>query len=132
MPNNLGDLLAGYEKVLIPELNTGQLITMLRAEFLVPAKGLNKVNGQPFKIREQLTCNAHLAPALSFKISGPPCPFADPCGGRILDAEAAVTDARNCAPPGSGEPGAPCNDHDDCITDLCFAGQCIDLPYPLP
>ena len=51
-PANLGELLQGFEKILVPEMNTGQLITMLRAEFLVPAEGLNKVNGQPFKISE--------------------------------------------------------------------------------
>ena len=52
MPRNLGDLLAGFDKVLIPEMNNGQLVTVLRAEYLVPAEGLNKVNGQPFKIAE--------------------------------------------------------------------------------
>jgi 2-oxoglutarate ferredoxin oxidoreductase subunit alpha len=52
LPPNLGDLLAGFNKVLVPEMNKGQLLTVLRAEFLVPAKGINKVNGQPFKIRE--------------------------------------------------------------------------------
>ncbi len=52
LPSNLGDLLRGYEKVLVPEMNTGQFVTVLRAEYLVPAEGLNKVNGQPFKIRE--------------------------------------------------------------------------------
>jgi 2-oxoglutarate ferredoxin oxidoreductase subunit alpha len=51
-PKNLGDLLRGYEKVLVPEMNMGQLRTVLRAEYLVPAEGLNKVNGQPFKIAE--------------------------------------------------------------------------------
>ena len=52
LPGNLGELLAGYEKILVPELNTGQLLTLLRAEYLVPAEGLNKVTGQPFKIAE--------------------------------------------------------------------------------
>jgi 2-oxoglutarate ferredoxin oxidoreductase subunit alpha len=52
MPRNLGDLLRGFDKVLVPEMNTGQLIKMLRAEYLVPAKGLNKVTGQPFKVSE--------------------------------------------------------------------------------
>jgi 2-oxoglutarate ferredoxin oxidoreductase subunit alpha len=33
-------------------MNNGQLLTVLRSEFLIPAKGINKVNGQPFKIRE--------------------------------------------------------------------------------
>jgi 2-oxoglutarate ferredoxin oxidoreductase subunit alpha len=52
LPANMGELLAGFEKVLVPEMNTGQLLTVLRSEYLVPAKGINKVNGQPFKIRE--------------------------------------------------------------------------------
>ena len=52
MPSNLEALLSGYENVLIPEMNTGQLIKIIRAEFLIDAKGLNKISGQPFKIRE--------------------------------------------------------------------------------
>lgn len=52
LPRNLGELLAGFEQVLVPEMNTGQLRTVLRSEYLVPAEGLNKVNGQPFKITE--------------------------------------------------------------------------------
>jgi 2-oxoglutarate ferredoxin oxidoreductase subunit alpha len=52
LPRNLGDLLKGYKKVLVPEMNTGQLRTVLRAEYLVDAIGLNKVSGQPFKITE--------------------------------------------------------------------------------
>ncbi len=52
LPRNLGDLLRGFEKVLVPEMNTGQLVTLLRSEYLVPAEGLNKVTGQPFKIVE--------------------------------------------------------------------------------
>jgi 2-oxoglutarate ferredoxin oxidoreductase subunit alpha len=51
-PANLGDLLKGFGQVLVPEMNTGQLVTMLRSTFLVPAEGLNKVNGKPFKIGE--------------------------------------------------------------------------------
>jgi len=52
LPKNLGELLHGYEKVLVPEMNAGQLRTLLRSEYLVPAEGLNKVSGQPFKIAE--------------------------------------------------------------------------------
>jgi 2-oxoglutarate ferredoxin oxidoreductase subunit alpha len=52
MPQNLGDMLHRYEKILIPELNTGQLRKVIRAEYLVDAKGLNKVAGEPFKISE--------------------------------------------------------------------------------
>lgn len=52
LPRNLGDLLRNFDTVLVPEMNTGQLVTVLRAEYLVPAEGLNKVTGQPFKIAE--------------------------------------------------------------------------------
>ena len=52
MPQNLGPLLKGYEHILVPEMNTGQLKTVLRDQFLVDAKPLNKVSGQPFKIAE--------------------------------------------------------------------------------
>ena len=52
MPQNLGDILHRYDKILIPELNTGQLRKVIRAEYLVDAKGLNKVAGEPFKISE--------------------------------------------------------------------------------
>lgn len=52
MPKNLGDLLRGYVNILVPEMNTGQLKTVLRDQFLVDAKPLNKVSGQPFRIAE--------------------------------------------------------------------------------
>jgi 2-oxoglutarate ferredoxin oxidoreductase subunit alpha len=52
LPRNLGELLGGYEQILIPEMNTGQLINLIRAEYLIDAEGLNKVSGQPFKIGE--------------------------------------------------------------------------------
>ncbi len=52
MPRNLGALLRGYEQILVPEMNTGQLKTVLRDQFLVDAKPLNKVSGQPFRIAE--------------------------------------------------------------------------------
>ena len=51
-PSNLGDVLSRYEKVLVPELNTGQLALLIRAEFLVDAIPFNKISGQPFKIAE--------------------------------------------------------------------------------
>ena len=51
-PANLGELLLRYRRVLVPEMNTGQLSRLLRSEFLLPVKGLNKVNGQPFKVAE--------------------------------------------------------------------------------
>jgi 2-oxoglutarate ferredoxin oxidoreductase subunit alpha len=52
LPQNLGEVLNRYDKILIPELNTGQLRKVIRSEFLVDAKGLNKVAGEPFKISE--------------------------------------------------------------------------------
>jgi 2-oxoglutarate ferredoxin oxidoreductase subunit alpha len=52
LPQNLGDLLAGFDRVLVPELNTGQLVNLLRSEYLIDARGINKVSGQPFKISE--------------------------------------------------------------------------------
>lgn len=51
-PANLGDVLRRFPKVLVPELNSGQLRMLIRAEFLTPAEGLNKVAGQPFQVSE--------------------------------------------------------------------------------
>jgi 2-oxoglutarate ferredoxin oxidoreductase subunit alpha len=51
-PPNLGEVLARYDKVLVPEMNLGQLSRLLRAEFLVDAVGLNQVKGVPFKAAE--------------------------------------------------------------------------------
>jgi 2-oxoglutarate ferredoxin oxidoreductase subunit alpha len=47
-PSNLGDVLQNYERILVPELNRGQLVKLLRAEFLVDATALSKVQGLPF------------------------------------------------------------------------------------
>ena len=52
LPRNLGELLGGFERVLVPEMNMGQLVKLLRSELLVPAEGLNKVSGKPFMIVE--------------------------------------------------------------------------------
>jgi len=49
-PANLGEIVAAYPKVLVPELNLGQLIKLVRSDFLVDAKGLNKVMGLPFRV----------------------------------------------------------------------------------
>jgi 2-oxoglutarate/2-oxoacid ferredoxin oxidoreductase subunit alpha len=51
-PKNLGELLHAYDKILIPEMNSGQLLQLIRAKYLVPAKGLSKVQGQPFTTAE--------------------------------------------------------------------------------
>ena len=52
LPRNLGDLLKRYEKIIVPEMNTGQLKTVLRDQYLVDARPLTKVSGQPFRIAE--------------------------------------------------------------------------------
>ena len=51
-PKNLGDVLAGFETVIVPEMNLGQLCTMIRAKYLVNAIAFSKVKGRPFQIRE--------------------------------------------------------------------------------
>ena len=51
-PRNLGDVLRSYDRVLIPEMNLGQLLKLVRAEFLVDAHGYNKVRGMPFRAQE--------------------------------------------------------------------------------
>ena len=52
LPENLGELLKGYDRVLVPEMNTGQFKTVLRDQYLVDAKPLTKTSGQPFTIAE--------------------------------------------------------------------------------
>jgi len=51
-PRNTGEVLRRYERVLIPEMNLGQLLQLVRAEFLVDAIGYNRVRGTPFKAAE--------------------------------------------------------------------------------
>ena len=51
-PRNLGDVLRAYDRVLIPEMNLGQLLKLVRAEFLVDAAGYNRVRGMPFMSQE--------------------------------------------------------------------------------
>ena len=52
LPKNLGDLLRSYDQIIVPEMNTGQFKTLLRDQYLVDARPVNKVSGQPFKIAE--------------------------------------------------------------------------------
>jgi 2-oxoglutarate ferredoxin oxidoreductase subunit alpha len=52
LPRNLGDLLRDFNRVLVPEMNAGQLLTLLRSQYLIPAEGINKVTGKPFKVAE--------------------------------------------------------------------------------
>ena len=51
-PANLGELLLGFEKLLVPEMNSGQLLQLVRAKYLVPAEGFSKVQGLPFTTGE--------------------------------------------------------------------------------
>lgn len=52
LPKNLGAILGRYDKVLVPEMNMGQLLWILRAKYLVDAQGYNKIQGKPFKQSE--------------------------------------------------------------------------------
>jgi 2-oxoglutarate ferredoxin oxidoreductase subunit alpha len=52
LPADLGDLLASFDKVLVPELNSGQLCMLLRARYLVDAQSFAKIKGRPFRVRE--------------------------------------------------------------------------------
>ena len=49
---NLGELLKGFRKILIPEINSGQLIQLIRAKYFLPAEGYNKIQGLPFTVAE--------------------------------------------------------------------------------
>lgn len=52
LPKNLGALLKGFKHIIVPEMNNGQFKTVLRDQYLVDAKSVTKVSGQPFKIAE--------------------------------------------------------------------------------
>jgi 2-oxoglutarate ferredoxin oxidoreductase subunit alpha len=51
-PANLGEVLAGFDKVVIPEMNLGQLASLIRAEYSVEVVSLTQVRGMPFKAAE--------------------------------------------------------------------------------
>jgi 2-oxoglutarate ferredoxin oxidoreductase subunit alpha len=55
LPADLGDILGRYRHVLVPEMNLGQLLRLIRAEYLVDAIGFNKIQGRPFKVSEIVT-----------------------------------------------------------------------------
>ena len=64
LPANLETLLKGFDHILVPEMNNGQLLQVLRSRYLIPAEGLNKVAGRPFKISEiETALKARLEPA---------------------------------------------------------------------
>jgi 2-oxoglutarate/2-oxoacid ferredoxin oxidoreductase subunit alpha len=52
LPRDLGEILTRFKKVVIPEMNLGQLLKIIRATYLVDARGINKIQGKPFKISE--------------------------------------------------------------------------------
>ena len=52
LPNDLGDIISKFKKVIVPELNLGQLSLIIRAKYLVDAIPLTKVQGKPFKVSE--------------------------------------------------------------------------------
>jgi 2-oxoglutarate ferredoxin oxidoreductase subunit alpha len=51
-PANLGEVLSRFDQVLVPELNRGHLTLLLRAQFLIDAQCLSKLEGQPFRVEE--------------------------------------------------------------------------------
>ncbi|MEQ9310622.1 MAG: 2-oxoacid:acceptor oxidoreductase subunit alpha [Balneolaceae bacterium] len=67
-PKNLEKLMKGFKQVIVPEINDGQLVRLIRSEFLIPAKPINKVKGRPFgvsELKESITdlVNNKIAPA---------------------------------------------------------------------
>jgi 2-oxoglutarate ferredoxin oxidoreductase subunit alpha len=62
-PSNLGDVLLRYDRVLVPEMNSGQLRRMLRTDFLVDVHGYNRVSGLPFS-------TAELVDAIAYELKG--------------------------------------------------------------
>lgn len=62
LPKNLGDLLAGYDRVLLPEMNMGQCATLLRDKLGIEVVQLNKTSGQPFKVSELVAAIADNMP----------------------------------------------------------------------
>ena len=52
LPRNLGEMIKNFDHVFVAELNNGQLIRLIRDQFLKDAKGINKIQGQPFQITE--------------------------------------------------------------------------------
>jgi 2-oxoglutarate ferredoxin oxidoreductase subunit alpha len=52
MPKNIAELIKAFDIVIVAEMNNGQLIKVIRDQFLVDAKGINKIQGQPFQVQE--------------------------------------------------------------------------------
>jgi 2-oxoglutarate ferredoxin oxidoreductase subunit alpha len=56
-PRNLGDIIRNFEVVLVPEINNGQLVKIIRDQYLVDAKPFNKIKGTPitrFELRDEI------------------------------------------------------------------------------
>jgi 2-oxoglutarate ferredoxin oxidoreductase subunit alpha len=64
MPKNTASVLKKYKRILVPELNAGQLGWLLRAKYLAPAEGLNKIQGRPFLVSEIEAAIGKLASAM--------------------------------------------------------------------
>lgn len=62
LPKELGQVMAGFDKILVAELNSGQLCQLLRATYLLDAKSINQCNGQPFTV-------GHLVKAIKLEIN---------------------------------------------------------------
>ncbi len=62
-PRNLGEIIKRYDRVLVPELNMGQLKALLKQQFLVDAVGLNKIKGKPFHVNEVVEAIQNVAAA---------------------------------------------------------------------
>ena len=76
LPKNIGDILVKFQKILIPELNLGQLAMLIRSKFLIDAISLSKVQGKPFNKNEILSSPYIKADILSSSLSGGPGPGA--------------------------------------------------------
>jgi 2-oxoglutarate ferredoxin oxidoreductase subunit alpha len=61
-PRNLEELLRGFDTVIVPEINNGQLVRLIRDEFLIPAKPINKIKGRPFGVQELIDAILNVLP----------------------------------------------------------------------
>ena len=52
LPKNLGEIIKKFDRVIVPEMNNGQLVKIIRDKYLVDAKGINKIKGIPFSTQE--------------------------------------------------------------------------------
>ena len=59
-------MMAEFKQILVPELNLGQLVKVIRAQYLVPAQSYSKVKGQPFKIEELRALETELVASLDY------------------------------------------------------------------